>query len=323
MNELISVVIPVYNVEKYLSKCIESILNQTYKKLEIILVDDGSSDLSRNICDEYCKKDIRIKVIHKENGGLSDARNVGILNATGKYICFIDSDDYIEKNMLELLYLDIKNNDSDISCCGKVCEYPTNTIRYNDKSDFCISNMEALRKMLLKDEIDNSACDKLFKIELFENIKFPVGRYYEDIATIYKTFMISEKISHIKNIGYHYCMRNNSISKEKFSLKQIDALEYSKIMSEEIGKKYQELKSEAQSFYYLELLTTLRKMKKSYNFKEFKKEYKEIKKEFNNNFLSFLNNKDIVVYKKIMAILMFFNLSKLLELINKIITRKK
>ena len=132
MNELISVIVPIYNVEKYLERCLDSIIKQTYKNLDIILVDDGSIDNSTKICDEYVKKDSRIKVIHKENGGLSDARNVGIDNSDGKYICFIDSDDYIELDMIENLYDGIVKNNANICCCGKLLEYEKNKLPIND-----------------------------------------------------------------------------------------------------------------------------------------------------------------------------------------------
>ena len=120
MNELISVIVPVYNVEEYLPKCIESIINQTYKNLEIILVDDGSTDNSGRICDEYAKKDDRIIVFHKENGGLSDARNCGIDAATGDWVQFVDSDDYIHQTMVEKMYSSCKRNQTKLAVCGRV-----------------------------------------------------------------------------------------------------------------------------------------------------------------------------------------------------------
>ena len=152
---LISVIVPVYNVKEYLSKCLETIINQTYNKLEIILIDDGSNDGSGKICDVYEKKDSRIKVIHKVNGGLSSARNDGIATANGAYIIFIDSDDYIEKTMIMDLYESAIKNNSDIVCCGKYIHKNGNVRKVNSGPEFSIGKDEALRKMLLYDDIDN------------------------------------------------------------------------------------------------------------------------------------------------------------------------
>ena len=165
-EELISVIVPVYNVEKYLEKCIDSIINQTYQNLEIILVDDGSTDGSGKICDEYSRKDNRIKVIHKENGGLSDARNIGIKNANGGLIGFIDSDDYITENMFEVLQKDLRKYNADISSCDiqnvneageclKIIRVST-----EGQTSKVFEREEAL-KLLLEDTIKSYAWNKL------------------------------------------------------------------------------------------------------------------------------------------------------------------
>ncbi len=212
-NPLISVVVPVYKVEQYLAKCIDSIRNQTYQNLEIILVDDGSPDSCPKICDDYAKTDSRIKVIHKQNGGLSDARNKGIERATGDYIGFVDSDDYIDEGMYEYLYNLIKENDADISTCGHFI------IENEKKTEFCsqetmiLDNIGALK--LLADEVivKSHAWNKLYRIKLFvENeIRFPVGRTIEDVATIYKTFYYSKTIAVGNKSYYNYLVRDSSI----------------------------------------------------------------------------------------------------------------
>ena len=280
--EKVSIVVPVYNVEKYIEKCLDSIINQSFSNIEIILVDDGSTDNSGKICDIYEKKDTRIKVIHKKNGGLSDARNYGIEVATGEFISFIDSDDYIEENMIERLYESCKKDESDISCCAKILEYDNGKKeKRNNKENFCITNIEALGKMFIFDDIDNSACDKLFSKKLFTDIKFPVGNYYEDIATIYKVFMKAKKISHIIDVCYHYIMRENSISNKKFDIRQIDMIKFSKKSSVEVSKKYPDIKQQANSFYYLNLINIIIKIKNADDFNKFKKEYISLKKEYN------------------------------------------
>lgn len=322
-NELISVIVPVYNVESYLKKCVNSIIQQTYQNIEILLIDDGSLDKSKEICDEFLKKDQRIKVVHQRNSGLSSARNKGIELSTASYLMFIDSDDFIENKMIENLYHKMKEDNADICCCGKFLDYESNHIALNNKNEFSVNNIEALSKMLIGDDIDNSACDKLFKRELFENIRFPIGRYYEDIATVYKTFIVSKKISHINYLGYHYCIRKNSLSKEAFSNKQFDALLFSKQAMDDIVTFCPRLKNVAEAYYFLELMTTLRKVKKSLNFNEFKKEYKLIKKEFNKYFVLQLKNDKIPFYKKIMSIFIYFNCYYFVEFVYRIFTRKK
>lgn len=198
-KDLISVIVPVYNVEKYIHRCIDSIIEQTYENTEIILVDDGSPDNCPKICDEYEKKDKRIKVIHKKNGGLSDARNVGIEASKGKFICFIDSDDYIEKNYIKKMYESIIKNNSDIA----ICNY--NRVYY-DKTMPCEVN-----EFNTINFITPAAWNKLYKKDLFKNIKYPVGMYYEDLGTIPKLLMSGIKYCFVEDYLYNYIQNTNSI----------------------------------------------------------------------------------------------------------------
>ena len=229
MEELISVIVPIYNVEKYLNKCIESIINQSYSNLEIILVDDGSKDNASIMCDSYLLKDNRIKVIHKENGGLSDARNVGIEKAKGKYIIFIDSDDWIDEKMIEILYDIIKKNNSDISICDYFLAYneEIQTQKENIKV-INLSNIEALKKIYDKD-LDVCmivAWNKLYKIDLFkDNIRYPYGKIHEDEFTTYKLLYKAEKISYTNRKMYYYRQREKSIMSKSFNKKRLDVLE--------------------------------------------------------------------------------------------------
>lgn len=211
-NDLISIIIPVYKVEKYLEKCIESVLKQTYTNLQIILVDDGSPDNCGKICDEYAKKDPRIEVIHKVNGGLSDARNVGIAKTKGKYIGFVDSDDYIKEDMYEILINLIKEYDADVSICnlydvidGK--EY----IRNNENGIQEYSRLEILKEVLLDKNIQSYAWNKLYKKELFDEIKYPIGKKYEDIGTTFYVFEKCNKIVVTSEPEYYYLKRSDSL----------------------------------------------------------------------------------------------------------------
>ena len=231
MDKLISIIVPVYNVEKYLEECIDSILNQTYKNLEIILVDDGSTDNSGIICEDYAKIDSRIKVIHKKNGGLSDARNVGIDKALGEFIIFVDSDDYIDRSMCEILFAYANKYNVDIVSCNFKRVFEDNIIEFNtplfkEKMKIFTSN-KILEKyfLTLAPEIF-ATWNKLYKKRLFfadERIRFPVNRLHEDIATTYKLYAKSEKVILLNELLYNYRQRNDSIMK-KISYKNIEDL---------------------------------------------------------------------------------------------------
>ena len=211
-NDLISIIIPVYKVEKYLEKCIESVLKQTYTNLQIILVDDGSPDNCGKICDEYAKKDSRIEVIHKINGGLSDARNVGINRANGRYIGFVDSDDYIKEDMYEKLINLIKEYNADVSICnlydvieGK--EY----IRNKENGIKEYNRIDILKEVLLDKNIQSYAWNKLYKKELFNEIKYPIGKKYEDIGTTFYIFEKCNKVVVTSKPEYYYLKRADSL----------------------------------------------------------------------------------------------------------------
>lgn len=211
-NDLISIIIPVYKVEKYLEKCIESVLKQTYTNLQIILVDDGSPDNCGKICDEYAKKDSRIEVIHKANGGLSDARNVGISKAKGRYIGFVDSDDYIKEDMYEILLNLIKKYDADVSICNLYDVIDGNEcIRNKENGIKEYSRLDILKEVLLDKNIQSYAWNKLYKKELFDEIKYPIGKKYEDIGTTFYLFEKCNKIVVTSEPEYYYLKRADSL----------------------------------------------------------------------------------------------------------------
>lgn len=225
---MISVIIPVYKVEKYLSRCIESVIGQTYTNLEIILVDDGSPDKCPLIIDEYAKNDKRIKVIYKENGGLSSARNAGLEIATGDYITFVDSDDTIDCKMYEILYNLLKKHNSDIAICQLVRvseDVEGNLIIPNLNIDNIeekiFTRAEALKQIMINGDIGNFACTKLFKRELFNEVLFPDGKVYEDIATIYKLVHKANKIIYTNQKLYYYLYGRVGAITSSFSEKKI------------------------------------------------------------------------------------------------------
>ena len=242
MQKLISIIVPVYNVEKYLEKCIESIKNQTYKNIEIILVDDGSKDNSGKICDEAEKKDNRIKVIHKTNGGLSDARNAGLKIAKGDLIGFVDSDDYIKEDMFEILYNLVEKYDADISIVSYYEIYKDKLIavkKSNEVEEF--NRIEAIKELLIDNKIQSYAWNKLFKKELFKDLEFPVNKNFEDIATTLLLFEKSNKVVLLQDPKYYYIRRDDSIIGKKNYKTYKDYLDVIYDKYKYLDGKYEEL----------------------------------------------------------------------------------
>lgn len=248
-DDLISVIVPVYNVESYLDRCIESILKQTYCQLEIILIDDGSTDNSGSMCDTYSSKDKRVKVIHKENGGLSDARNVGIDACKGKYITFVDSDDFLDKTYIAFLYYLIRQGEYQISICNPKYYYDGDQIiAWNGKEVIKkMNNIEALKIMLYQQYYDTSAWGKLYEKHLFSSVRFPKGRLFEDLGTIYKIMLLSKNVIFSNRELYYYQQRNTSISGEKYNDRKKDYLEFAEQIFSEVKEEYPELKLAAAS----------------------------------------------------------------------------
>lgn len=239
MNELISVIVPVYNVEQYLDRCISSIVNQTYTNLEIILIDDGSPDNCPTICDDWAKKDSRIKVIHKENGGLSDARNAGLAVASGEYIAFVDSDDYIEHDMYaKLLNVALENICNIVSCkLRMVYENDINSVANDDTEDIIYYSTEDAMSALIDDKIRQVVWNKLYKADVIKGILFDVGKYHEDEFWSYKAICAATKVATIDYTGYNYLQRSGSIMGNSYSLKRLDAVE-AKCLRQEYLKEH-------------------------------------------------------------------------------------
>lgn len=236
IKDLISVIIPVYKVEKELPTCIDSIINQTYHNLEIILVDDGSPDNCPKMCDDYAKKDNRIRVIHKENGGLSDARNKGLELAKGEFIGFVDGDDFIDIHMYEKLYYAINSNQCDISECYSVSftgqDIP-NAIFIDKIEEY--TPYSWLIESNSRDFLNCVVWNKLYRKDLFSGVKYPVGRKYEDEATIYKLIYKANKIIRISDKLYFYRQR-------------MDSIMHSKITEKDLSDKYVALKEKCEFF---------------------------------------------------------------------------
>ena len=210
MNDLISIIVPVYNVEDYLDKCINSIINQTYTNIEIIIINDGSTDNSYEICKSY--KDKRIKLYSIKNKGLSGARNYGISKSKGKYLAFVDSDDYIEKDYIEVLYNNLIKEDADLSCCS-LYEVFKNEIKNKSKKDkyYVMNSYETIEKTFTDEGLNVYVWNKLYKKELFKNIKFPVNKNSEDIYVMHEIISSCKKIVYESIPKYYYVQRKNSI----------------------------------------------------------------------------------------------------------------
>lgn len=214
MSDKISVIVPVYNSAKYLRKCIESITGQTYRDLEIILIDDGSADNSGAICDEYAAKDERIIVIHQKNMGASIARNKGLDICTGSYIGFVDGDDWIAPDMYEFLHGAILDHNADISICGYYIETEADGVcgaENDDGKTTVYSSREAIREVIQDKLIYSYFWDKLYRKEMFSELRFRKGIILEDIATMYKIFMCAGNIVTCNVPKYYYLQRNNSL----------------------------------------------------------------------------------------------------------------
>ena len=233
MQELISVIIPVYKVGEYLERCVDSVINQTYTNLEIILVDDGSPDNCGKICDEYAEKDNRIKVIHKENGGAASSRNKGLDISTGRYICFVDSDDYVEKGFIERLYTLVTEKDADIAQCS-YCETTGDSAGfvYSDGGVSILCGEEMINDLYCDGERHIATVvlwTKIYKREIFNQLRLPEGIMYEDEAIMPKILCSAKKIVVSQDRPYAYFMSENSVMRTPFSVKKLDyitALEY-------------------------------------------------------------------------------------------------
>ncbi len=237
---LISIIVPVYNVEQYIEQCVTSLINQTYEEIEIILVDDGSTDKSGRMCDELLKRDKRIKVIHKENGGLSDARNIGIDNSAGRFISFVDSDDFVEETYINCLYDVIMFHDADIAVGAYyITSFREKKMEVNQEIfEKVYTSEEGILDLLYQKNMTSSAWAKMYKRELFREIRFPLNKLHEDVPVVYNVFLKANKIAYIDKKIYYYFQRKGSIVNSSFRREKLDYISHTKQIVEEM--KYRE-----------------------------------------------------------------------------------
>ena len=256
MNKpLISVIVPVYKVEPYLERCVKSIQNQTYTNLEIILVDDGSPDRCGVMCDVFAMEDSRIRVFHKENGGQSSARNLGLDNMAGEYVAFVDSDDWIDHDMYAYLYELIKTHNAQIACCGiqkhfsdgRVTSYNPEYPRDRQVCEYTM--MEALQKSLDNTKITYSPCDKLYHKSIFRDIRMTVGRIYEDMEMIPKCIERAERIVYDPRPLYHYNLTEESTIRGVFTPRRFAEADVALEKAEDYRIRFPELYDQAMGCY--------------------------------------------------------------------------
>lgn len=248
---LISVIVPIYKVEQYLSKCVQSLLNQTYPHLEIILVDDGSPDGCGAICDEFARQDRRVRVVHKKNGGLSDARNAGIELAKGAYLAFVDSDDWLEPDAYEAMLALAEKLRVPMVCAGRFDEdglTGEQTPGLCPEREEVVTGQELVRRILRWEHLDSAAWDKLYARELFSNIRYPVGRVVEDVPTTYRLALLAGRIAMLPKPVYHYVHREQSITTAPISKKSFHAPEHAALVYEDIRKNLPALERDARYF---------------------------------------------------------------------------
>lgn len=292
MNKKISVIVPIYNVEQYLDKCVESLVNQTYKNLEIILVDDGTKDKSGEMADLWSIKDERIKVIHKENGGLSDARNAGMKIATGEYITFVDSDDWINYKMYAILINNLEKYNADISVCAVKKVYKEDVVNEKqvvNKEEICVfTSEEALENLLDEGIFKQTVWNKLYKREVIDGIYFEFGKIHEDEFWTYQIFGKCEKIVYTVEQLYYYLQRSGSIMDKPFSMSRLDALEARNNRLNYIKQKFPKLEIKAKKSLFFSCLYQYQLMLKCEKIVEQRKYEQVIKK-----YIEYVNfNKD-------------------------------
>ena len=296
MDKLISIIVPIYNVEKYLPKCIDSIINQTYKNIEILLINDGSTDNSGKICDEYALKDTRIRVSHNENGGVAVARNKGIKMSTGDYIAFVDSDDYISTEYCEKMLAAVLRNNADIAICKLHDFVEGQDVQLEEKtySEEVYSVDQMIENNIILSGIFDCIGGKLVAAKLFANILFPEGRVYEDSSTLYKLYNASSK-SVVLNQEYYFYLREREGSITAFAgsrynlKKQKDNITFAYEKFDFLSSKYPEKKELVSAGFIRNIITILIRTYSSRNDELINS---ELFKQIENELVELVNNVD-------------------------------
>lgn len=298
----VSIIVPVYNVEEYLLPCIDSILGQIYPNFELLLVDDGSTDGSGAICDDAMSVDPRIQVFHKQNGGLSDARNYGMRLAQGKYITFIDSDDTVAPDFLSIMVAKAEAQNADIVQCNFALR--EEDLYTGTQSELLCDGRDGLRRFLIRDTVYVAACGKLYKRELFQGIAFPLGRINEDHCTVYKAIYRSSKIMCIDYALYWHRMRAGSIMHTPFSGKNLELVNVADEIRQFLGDEQAAFGQEIDYYEYKIAMILLNALLSSASCKDYPAEKKRLI-----NILLSIDNKNPYLSFKDRCINMFLKIS--------------
>lgn len=299
----VDVIVPIYNVERFLPQCVESLLKQTYEDVNIILVDDGSPDNCGKICEEYASQYDNVTVLHKENGGLSDARNVGIARSNSELIMFLDSDDWVEHDMIERMVSIMTNADTDIVVCQSVLEFPTQTVYLKDYTDKVqiVSNTDVI-KLVLEKKINVSAWGKLYRRKLFEGIQYPVGCLHEDIPVIFKLLVHSQKkIAIMDSPLHHYRQQNASITHCNYTKRNYKFYEFVND-AKWVVDKYPYMKKSYEGFYY-RVVKSLIVMFDKTSKQKYYEDYHFFKKTLTKNIVAILTNKTMSLKDRLAILL--------------------
>lgn len=309
---LVSIVVPIYNVEAFLPQCIDSLLAQTHPNLEIILVDDGSPDNCGAICDRYARENRNIRVIHKENGGLSSARNAGIAAATGAYIGFVDSDDFIKETMFRSLLEAAVSHNAEIAACGRYLVTETGEVTgqaYTTAGEKLFSTEDAIKQMLTSGQLDVAVWDKLFLTSLFRDIAFPVGEINEDAAIIFDLLSKTTGVVHIGAPMYCYRCRSGSITKSGYKPNKIQALEHAERIYTLLETKYPRLLPLGKQYLAYTCCHQLSLILKDKSaLRTYKAHYKRYIKPLDKYIFHLISNANIATVWKLRAILMVLRL---------------
>ena len=263
-KELVSIIIPVYNAEKWIKKTLESVIYQTYTELDILVIDDGSTDSSYQICTEFAKADGRITLVHQENAGPSSARNKGLEMAVGEYITFVDADDYLADDYIEYLYKEIINLQVDIASCSQYVAYSYGVRKKADRrKSKKITSAEALKRMLYGKGVTVGPWAKLYRKELWNNVRFPEGLYFEDLATTYKLIDKCKSYGLGYSKKYYYCIHEESVTTSSFNEKQLDMLTAANEVSEYVICNHKKMYNAAIRFKVWAYLSTLNRIYKA------------------------------------------------------------
>ena len=322
---MVSVIVPVYNVETYLNRCVESIVKQNYKDLEIILVDDGSTDRCGEMCDKWAQKDDRIKVIHKKNGGLSDARNAGIEAATGEYIGFVDSDDWIEPDMYQDLVDAIEREGVEFAVTGikRIYDNGYSRVQFERATPCVIAGDSIIQEYLRQGTFSTAAWDKLYVKSLFDIRRFPVGRQYEDAPVIFDILCNIQKLAIVGKAQYNYFQRADGITGKAFSIRKMDHFAFSKEIRDRVYKDYPKYKGEADVFWGCKMVEILYALYESDNRKCFSQEQKMLYEELKHVWWDVMKSKSVPFVVRLKTGFAYFHMEWFIILIKKMKAARK